>query len=187
MEDELIATPEEIEAELTEEDSPFKRTVKKIALGVIGLFLAMLIFTYLIPGTYVMSVLEGMFVSAKLQNFTVPVQEGHVIFEGAVYKELKEIYLAEQRNEFKVCLGGYKEGDDYYVNSLYKPIIHSQSFSHVSAEQCPAETIIPLHSHPYKSCIFSAQDIQSYEHFQSINPEAILGLICEVDRFSFYP
>ena len=66
------------------------------------------------------------------------------------------------------------------------PKAFGQSVSHVSAELCNSNTIVALHSHPYKRCIFSEQDIKSYEAARQINPDAIIGLMCEADRFGFY-
>ena len=153
-----------------------------------ALFLILIVLTYLVPGNNLLDIIEGRFVSYPLEeDFFVSLRSGgKVIFGSEVYEELKIIYLEEQKNEFKVCLIGNKFGDDYKINDLKKPVIYNQDVFSVSAEQCGKETLIPLHSHPKNRCIFSFQDIKSYEAFKKINPDAIIGLMCEQKRFSFY-
>jgi proteasome lid subunit RPN8/RPN11 len=51
---------------------------------------------------------------------------------------------------------------------------------------CNKETIIDLHTHPFLHCIFSNQDIDSYEKYRKYNPDAIMALMCEENRVSMY-
>ena len=171
-----------------EEESKLKRILKRVFLAIIGLFMLFLILSYFLPGYHLLSLLEGRIVSATLQSdHTVPLKAGgKVIFVPEVYEELKQIYLSIQKTEFKVCLQGEKRGDAYHIKNIYVPETYERSFRHVSAELCDESTIIPLHSHPFMRCLFSAQDIRSYRAFRRINPEAMTGLMCAVDRFSFY-
>ena len=75
---------------------------------------------------------------------------------------------------------------DYYVTEVLRPVIYSQEFSQVVSEACPDETLIALHSHPYKQCLASEQDLSNLEISKGVNPNALIGIICEEDRFSFY-
>lgn len=177
-----------IEDEFNEGESKLTKIIKRIITIVIALSLILLVLTYLIPGNDLIQILQGRFVSAPLEeDFTVDLNnKGKVIFYSEVYNELKQIYLKEQKNEFKVCLVGNKINNNYYIYDLETPYIVSQDVFSVLAEECSKETLIPLHSHPYKHCIFSSQDIKSHERFKKINPEAIIGLMCEPVRFSFY-
>lgn len=153
-----------------------------------AIFLVILITFYFVPGSYVLDILEGRLVSEKLNpDFSINLKNGgKVIFEKAAYEQLRKFYFAEQKNEFKACLLGKKEGGDYFVSGLYLPKTFGQSVSHVSAELCSKETIISLHTHPYAHCIFSPQDIKSYGAVRKINPSSFIGLMCGPDRFSFY-
>ena len=176
--------------EITEKD--IEKTAKeikynKIIIAAIGVFMILLVVPYFIFGNNIFYIIEGKFVSEKIKNdFSVLFESGKVIFENGTYNKLKEFYLANQKNEFKVCLVGKKENKNYLVSELYVPKTFGQSVSHVSAELCNSNTIVALHSHPYKRCIFSEQDIKSYEAARQINPDAIIGLMCEADRFGFY-
>lgn len=103
-----------------------------------------------------------------------------------IYSELKQFYLTNQEKEFIVCLTGNKTNNDYYITGLYVPDIYQQTVYSVTSEQCNSETIIPMHSHPPNRCIFSDQDIESFNRFREKNPDAIFGVMCDVDRFGFY-
>ena len=174
------------ENEQYEEDKP--SLIKKILLIFIGIFLIVLLVSYLLPGDYLVRVLQGQIVSSTLgSDYTLTLKNGDlVVFDPAVYTQLKEFYFEHQKDEFKVCLLGRKNNNHYLISGMAIPKVFSQSFAHVSAEQCSKETIIPLHKHPYKSCLFSQQDIRSYEAFHRINKDALIGLMCEIDRFTFY-
>ncbi len=166
---------------------PTDKAVEKLILVLSGVFLVLLVISYFVPGN-IFYILEGRLVSERLNaDFSINLKNGgRVVFEKPAYEKLKEFYFSEQKNEFKACLLGKKEGKDYFVFDLYLPKTFGQSVSHVSAELCSKDTIISLHTHPYKRCIFSEQDIKSYEAVRQVNPEAIIGLMCEADRFGFY-
>ena len=118
---------EDIEKEFDQEDSKFWKIIKKIFVIVMALFLIILILTYLVPGNNLISIIEGRFVSAPInEDFTVSLDNGgKVIFENEVYEKLKIIYFEEQKHEFKVCLIGDKIGNSYFIDDLEKPKILS--------------------------------------------------------------
>jgi len=149
--------------------------------------IAVLFISYFIPGNSLFTYIQGRAASATIEDYTVELKgEGKVVFEPEVYNRLLSIYEAEQEHEFKVCLHGRKEGVDYFVDALSVPLLFSQSVFSVSAAQCSNSTVISLHSHPFRSCVPSAQDLRSQAAFKRINPESIGGLICEKNRFTFY-
>jgi len=176
--------------EITEKD--IDKTAKetkyeKIIIAAVSIFLVLLVVPYFIFGDNIFYVIEGKLVSEKIKNdFSVSFDSGKVIFENGTYNKLKEFYFANQKNEFKVCLIGNKKKNNYFISDFYSPKTFGQSVSHVSAELCNDSAIVALHSHPYKRCIFSEQDIKSYEAGKQANPDAIIGLMCEADRFGFY-
>ncbi len=179
----------DLEKELDEkEESRLVKAIKRIFIIFISLLLLILILTYFVPGYPINDIIAGMIESSRIdENFAAALNNGNrVIFEPAVYNELKDIYYKNQRTEFKVCLKGYKINDDYRINELYIPKTYFQSFANVVSQECSSDTLIPLHKHPDKRCIFSVQDINSYNAFKRINNESIIGLMCGKDRFGFY-
>ena len=161
---------------------------KKILMGIAGILLVILFLSYFGVGNRLIPILEGRLVSTTVgDDFVANLSHGgKVVFERSVYEKLLEKYFAEQEHEFSVCLLGYKQGKDYLITGFATTETFHQSFANVISEQCPPTTIIPLHTHPYKHCIFSEQDIRSYEAFLKVNPDAITGLMCEPDRFTFH-
>ena len=99
-------------------------------------------------------------------------------------------FFANQKTEFSVCLIGSFFKNTYYIQELYYPEIIQQAFDHVRFKSCPnnsiKNTIIVLHTHPYKNCIFSEQDINSYEQNKQSYPDIMIALMCENNRFTFY-
>src|SRR3990172_10747711 len=174
--------------ELTEEEKRKRERLKKFLVAATGIFLAAITIVYLVPGGYVLNILEGQIESYTInEDFVIDLKDSkQVVFNETVYNELLAMYFAEQRSEFKACLEGYKEVSSYYVTGVYQPEMYSQSFSHVSSELCNKDTIIPLHTHPYKHCTFSLTDIRGLDSVRKVNPDAIIGLMCEPDRFNFY-
>ncbi len=169
------------------EEGELKRKLRRIFVVSVAVFLISLFIVYLIPGYHILSIIEGRLVSTKLEGTTINLKEGkRVIFESGAYAALKEVYLKDLKNEFAACLEGHKSGKDYIVTEISIPRTIEKSVFHVKADLCGQDTIIALHSHPYKSCIFSGQDVDYYYAFKSVNPDGMIGLMCESDRFTFY-
>jgi len=181
---------EEILKDVLSEESKKSESLEKIKKVVFSLFVLMIIFMIIVTflgGGRLIDFLEGRIVSSTIkENSVLVLTDGSKVHLNNVYDELKKLFYENQKNEFKVCLVGRKENNDYYVGSLYIPRIFKQNVFSVTSEQCNNETIIPLHSHPLDRCVFSAQDIISYHQFKEINPDALLGLMCNLDRFTFY-
>ena len=169
------------------EESELKRKLRRIFVVTAAIFLIILFLVYLIPGYHILSIIEGRLVSTKLEGTTINLKDGtRVVFESGAYAALKEVYLKDLKNEFAACLEGRKSGKDYIVTEISIPRTIEKGVFHVKADLCGQDAIIALHSHPYKSCIFSGQDIDYYKAFKSINPDGMIGLMCESDRFTFY-
>ena len=165
------------------EEGRFK-FLKKIILILIGMFLLILILSYFLLGD-LFYVFEGRGSSFEIENFIVEFKNGKIIFKENVYNDLKSIYFYNQEKEIKVCLIGEKT-DNYYISDFYIPEIISNDFRSVVSEECDERSLISLHTHPYKRCLFSDQDIKNYESFKKINKDGIIGIMCEKRRFSFY-
>lgn len=178
---------EELDIE-EQEESRLKIFLKKTYIIILAIILLLLFVINSAPGYHVISVLSGKIVSSTLnEDYTFDLKYGgKVLFEKGVFERLRQIYLANQKHEFKVCLQGYKENKNYFANDIYIPRIYKQDVFSVSSQLCDKDTIISLHSHPPLRCIFSQQDIRSFESFRRINPDGIIGLMCNKERLSFF-
>ncbi|MDP3728107.1 MAG: hypothetical protein Q8R18_01500 [bacterium] len=173
MEDEVIEF-----IEIPEEEKPLW---KKILIALLGLFLLFLILGYfLLPLDTFASLIDSETIKDGLVE-----QDVSVRFENGSYEVLLEKYNSYLSEEFKVCLFGKYDGI-YHVTSVYDVAMYEQAFDHVVSEPCPEEALIALHSHPYRQCLASAQDLKTLEKAQEVNPGTLIGIMCEPERFSFY-
>jgi len=182
--------PEELEnlEEDIKEDSKFVKILKRTYIIIIALFLAMLLMVNSNTGYHIVSLFSGKIVSSSLNDdYSFDLKfGGKVFFYEQVYEQIKTTYELNKKQEFKLCLTGYREEKDYFVTGAYMPFIFEQDVYSVTSMMCNNETIISMHSHPPLRCIFSEQDIISYNRFKEINPEAIIGLMCGEERMSFF-
>lgn len=174
--------------EPTQQPSQFQKTLKRILTLTTALVLVLLLLIYFVPGYDLLSILEGKIVSDVVDNYRISLTDGRVIvFDQNVYAQLQQLYLDNQHQEFSACLLGSKEGKTYTLTGLAQPKTYEQDVFHVRAALCTQETLIALHSHPYKKCIFSEADINYHQAFAKLNNDGLIGVMCELDRFGFYP
>ena len=182
----------DVEREKEQEEHLYYRTAKRIAVFCIGLFLLYLLTTYFGIGPYMLQIFEGQVVSEQLnENYTLFLGNATIIiFDETVYAELLNYYIAHQRYEFAACFtGNLSLGDEektYLLTAMEIPHTYSQSVHRVVSSGCPADTLVSLHTHPYKHCLFSEQDINSFFVFHQRSPSGLFALMCEEDRFTFY-
>lgn len=157
------------------EEVPERKGLKRVLWIIIGIFMLSIIVVYFLPGD-VTHVLGGKLESSKIEGLEVRYDNGKVVFSEEVYEELKTLYLENQETEIKVCLNGEKKGNDYFVEELYIPETVFATVYSVVSEGC-GDALISLHTHPERHCLFSEQDLKS---------EGMIGLMCEIDRFSFH-
>lgn len=170
---------------LEEIESEFKQN-KKIK-KIIGIFLFLLIISYFLLSQSVFPLIESMAESRVSINNTIYVNPSmSIVFEEDTYGILQEIYSKDTSVEFAVCLFGKKEYNAYIISRLYVPEIIDQSFNHVSFKSCPRETIILLHSHPFRSCIASNQDLETLEILKRNNNHSLIMVMCDKNMFSVY-
>ncbi len=174
------------ESEAAFEEAPPESKFKKFFILMIGVMLAVLMISYIFVSYPLSSIIKGQLESTPLQEKVLVLDDFSIYFENNVREQLQEIYFAEQKVEFSVCLLGEKRGTDYYVISLYQPIMYEQSFAHVSFEPCSEDSLILLHSHPYKSCVASQTDLDTLEKMKKRNSEVLMVVMCEPARFSVY-
>ena len=170
------------------EESPVKRFLKRTYIVIIALFLILLLIVNTNTGYHLISLFSGKIVSSTLQeDYSFDLRYGgKVFFEKNIYDVLRDIYIRNQKTEFKVCLTGDKEDNNYLITGLYTPKIYAQDVFSVTSQICNNSTIISLHSHPPLRCIFSEQDITSYNRFKQINSDGMIGLMCGEERLSFF-
>lgn len=156
---------------------------RKLIIAIIGFMMVFLILSISLPLERIGSIIESKNIN---DDYTIDLEKGKkVIFTKEIYENLKKRYVLEE-NEFKVCLLGQKQKNNYIIKDYYVPKIISSTFVSVTSVSCNSSTIISMHSHPSMFCIFSRQDIKSYEKLKLTNPEIFIGLICNTDRFNFY-
>jgi len=160
---------------------------KKFLIPFIGILILIIFITYIFTNAAGIDVLGGLISSSKLKENEVDFSlNGKVIFDDKTLDELKNIYFENLRNEFKVCLYGKKENNLYFINKLAVPKTYSKTFNQVIAEPCSDEALISLHSHPYKRCLPSEQDFETFSKFKEKTPNALMVIMCEENRFYIY-
>ncbi|MEK6903552.1 MAG: hypothetical protein AABW64_02825 [Nanoarchaeota archaeon] len=169
------------------EENPFKQLMRKIFIRFLALFLMVLFISYL-AGNYALEYVASRSESVGLNQETLVFQDAGkiIVFEKEVYNQLQKIYLTNQEHEFKVCLFGTRESETYHITSFIEPKLVSRSPFHVSAELCDPKAIIDLHSHPFEKCIASAVDIAYLHRLKQRNQDALMAVMCEKERMSFY-
>tara|TARA_Y100000034_G_C6688057_1_gene302808 strand:+ start:71 stop:580 length:510 start_codon:yes stop_codon:yes gene_type:complete len=152
----------------------------RVIILLMGLFLIFLMISWTFVTYPIGNILEGMLVSEKSVDNTLSFGNITLSFEGNTMDKLKQTYLNNQEKEFSVCLIG--NGNE--IASLYQPKTYSSSFNHVTSEPCSEDTLIMLHSHPYKSCIPSQTDLNTLKKAQERNPKLLMIVMCEPNRFN---
>jgi proteasome lid subunit RPN8/RPN11 len=175
-----------------EEEHPIWTWTKRVLLLFVAVFLFYLMFTYMGIGPDVLKVFEGQAASHEIGgNFTLFIdKETKVVFSEELYLSLFDMFVNNQGHEFKACLYGTLETLNsglviYSLNDVVIPEIYEQDVYHVVSAGCDSETLVSMHSHPYKKCLFSAQDVRSYQEFLEDAPHALMAIMCEEDRFAF--
>lgn len=176
----------EIIEEITTDEYPEESKWKRMVVFIVGVGLLFLLFFSIFSQFPLDNIIRGQLQSAPLQRNVITIDGFSIIFENDLHLELQQIYFREQKVEFSVCLQGRKINADYYIHSFYQPVMYEQSFNHVSFEPCSSDSLLILHSHPYKSCIASQTDLKTLKQSQQKNPDVLMVVMCEPARFSVY-
>ena len=158
---------------------------KKILILIITIFLLFLIGSYFLLSYPIYPLIGSLSESKIIKNNTIKLDDFSIIFTNNTYEKLKENYLQNQKVEISVCLKGIKN-KNYIITSIYQPEIIDKSFNHITFKQCSKDSLIVLHSHPFKRCIASYQDIKTLKNIKKINQDTIMLIMCETDRFTIY-
>ncbi len=193
MDKEIIDDIKELQEEkeeLQREESRLLSFLKRTYIIIIAFIIITLLLVNTQVGYHIFSLISGNLVSSTLnEDYSFDIRhEGKIYFDILTWKALEDYYIQNQKYEFKLCLTGYKEENatDYHVTGIYQPYIYKQDVFSVTSQMCNSSTIVSLHSHPPLHCIFSEQDMKSYEQFQQINPEGIVALMCDKEKMTFY-
>ncbi|MBT4539479.1 hypothetical protein HOI26_04895 [Candidatus Woesearchaeota archaeon] len=176
---------QDIQEVLQEPDTPPSKW-RKPAVITISILLSLLMLSFIIVSYPIGPIIQGQAESEPLKNNVLDLGEFSVIFSETSLIQLQQMYFTEQEVEWSACLSGRKIDDEYHVTSVYQPKMFQQTFNHVSFEPCNQETLILLHTHPYKSCIASVTDHNTLDKMQKTNPDVLMIVMCESERFSVY-
>ncbi len=168
------------------EESIIPPLIKKIILLIMGLFIILLMVTFIF-GTFPLGdIIQGKTQSSLLQGDMLILPEFLIVLKNNTAQALEELYLEEQQEEFSVCLQGTFENKIYSITSFYQPVTYQRAFNHVTFESCNVDTLIMLHSHPYKRCVASQTDLDTLKKSQEQNPQMLLVVMCEQRRLAVY-
>ncbi len=175
-----------MEEELPETFSEKYPKLTKILIFSIATFLLIITLIYFLTTPQIRSILSGLIESETIEDFKVQLKTGnYLVFTKETYQELLQIYNNNPEKEFKVCLNGYIE-EDYLITEVFIPKTYLQTHSSVSAEPCPNDSLVSMHSHPLKHCLPSDVDLKNFNIFKQNNQKALMAVMCEKDRFNFY-
>ena len=164
-----------------------ERKLKKFFIISIGAFILIIFLIYILVNSIGSDILAGLISSSEIREDELDFSfNGKLIFMNNSLERLKDIYFSDEGVEFKACLVGYKENDIYFMEDLYIPKIYSQRFNQVIAEPCPSDSLVSLHSHPFRHCLPSQQDFRSFKQFKERNEDALMIVMCEKNRFSVH-
>src|SRR3989344_5722658 len=181
----ILPSEEELIMEI-KEVCPGRKRIRKFVIASIAIFLLLLFVMYFVFGD-VWHILEGKIGSYQVDNdYSVQTEYGSIIFSEEVYNKIVFNYFDNQETEVAFCLRGNLKNKEYYLDDFYIPPTKHQEVFSVTAEMCDKDTLVAFNTHPYKSCIFSSADINYYKSFSNLNPDGMIGLMCEPNRFTFY-
>jgi hypothetical protein len=158
---------------------------KKIILVSTSIILILLVVSYILASYPLFTIISSLSESKSAKNEIIVMNDFSVLFTENTYEELQEYYNKDLSVEMAVCLKGIKV-ENYTIDEIYQPRIIDQTFSHVLFEPCSKDTLILLHSHPFRKCIASEQDLLTLNAIKQDNNDSLMIIMCEPDRFSVY-
>ena len=169
------------------EKSPLQKIIQKGYIILVALFLILLLIVNTNAGYHIINLVSGKLVTSRFENYVFTINENRkVVFTNQTWNELLILYSTNQKHEFAACLKGEIKGGTYHVDQIYSPTTFRQDVYSVTSQMC-RDSIIALHSHPPLKCLFSEQDLKTYEEYQKIDPKMMMALMCSETMISFYP
>ncbi len=164
---------------------PEPKGVKLLLLLFAAVAIALML-SYIFSTFPLAEIIKSRWESELLAGNRLELEGFSIIFKNGTVEGLESLYLREQKNEFSACLLGEKKEGDYYIFSLYQPRMREQGFNRVVFEPCSPESLVILHTHPYKRCVASETDLQTLRKAQEENPDLLMVVMCEPGRFGVY-
>jgi hypothetical protein len=158
---------------------------RRVFVIIIAITLLLLTTSYILLGYPIFPILESISESKLAENKTIWLENISIIFTEDTYEKLQDYYNENLSVEMVVCLKGTIK-ENYVINEIYQPEIIERSFNHVSFMPCSGDTIILLHSHPFRRCIASQQDLITLATIKERNHNSLMVIMCESNRFSVY-
>lgn len=177
---------ESLEKEMTEEIGKEKSLIRKFFFILMALAILLLMVSFVFVSYPVGDILASRSESSLIEGNRINLGDFSIILENGTYEMLEQMYFNDRTKEISLCMIGNKEYTNYYITSMYQPETYSDSYSHVSFEPCSEDTIIMLHTHPYKRCIASQTDIETLDKTKQRNADVLMVVMCEAKRFSVY-
>ena len=144
--------------------------------------------SYFLTSGVTRDILAGLIESSEIEDYEININyTNKLIFTKESYEKLLRIYDKNIEKEFKVCLKGSTSNGDYFINEIFEPEMIFQSHNRVVAKPCPTNSLVSMHSHPIKHCLPSDVDLENFAKFKKENPVALMAIMCERERFNFYP
>ncbi|MBT3691221.1 hypothetical protein HOG16_03200 [Candidatus Woesearchaeota archaeon] len=158
---------------------------KKFLIMVVGLILLFLVTSYFLASYPLFPIIASLSESHVAQNESIVLDDFSIIFTQNTYEELQGYYDKDKSVEMVVCLKG-EISNDYIIDEIYQPEMITQTYNHVTFKSCSTDSIILLHSQPFRHCIASEQDLITLEDVKQRNKDILMVIMCEPDRFSVY-
>ena len=140
-------------------DDEEPRRLPRWVIRGISIVLVMFMVSLIFFGWPIGDILIGQLESTAIKGNVIEADGIRIELSDNAASDLKASYFTDLKTEFSACLKGKVVGNEYKVDSLYIPKMYEQTFNHVRFEPCSSDTIVMLHSHPYKSCVASETDL----------------------------
>ncbi len=152
---------------------------RKPLIIVAGIFLLLLIISLSFSDA-----IDGIIQSKQVKQNILYFQNSTIIFEGNTLEQLQKEFINNEHREIKACLFGAQKDSSYIISNVEFPEVIRANVIHIVSVQCPANTLIDLHSHPINQCLASGQDISVYNKAKEGNPNLRMMVMCSSSRFA---
>lgn len=172
--------------DLEETNDPIYKKGKLFA--VFGLLLALFLTLYLVFAPVSHS-LYGKLVSQSFDKKQFTLGDISINFSDSIAKELSFIFQNNNNSrkvETSVCLLGLVDGKNYSIDKVFYPLITHPTYTEVSFNACPDDTLIMLQTHPVDDCVASKNNLNILRNQQKINENVLMLVICNDNNYALY-
>jgi proteasome lid subunit RPN8/RPN11 len=162
------------------------RPKRKWPFIVASVCMAVMLVTWIFVQYPLGTIIAGQLRSGKIENNMLDTLGVQILFDQQVLDTMYSTWFVNLNQESVLCIHGIRRDNTYSLTYAYQPEIYDQSFKHVRHEPCDSSSIMMFHTHPYKSCLASSTDLNTLERRQEQNPDMLMMVMCENDRFTLY-